>query len=603
MTRIDLAFISCCFKSCLGSTDNTGEESFYELLGVEEDATLDEIKKAYKRQSLQMHPDKLAQRGVPVTDSEQLKFTRMKEAYEVLSDPDKRETYDTIGERGMKWLEEPFSMDPEELTRNFASSSVVDRSKIFGIFVAIAIAIFFLPILVCLQSDGKFGVESSWMAILTPLWIWNAILLIYYVRMVMIGASKQPENVTDDEWIDPLPFSVRLHSLVRFSLTLILEVLVALRLDNSISLKWVYIFFPYYIIELSIFMKNRPLAQTRIVTIEDLEKALGKKFQDLTDEEKYVINIRYSVVPSKTSPEFEAIHKIKATARQELVKVAFRSIFLIFLLIQLESDVNWNWWFVFSPFWLLSFFVCCGNLHHFSEAQATLHEKDPNFYQQSSVDSDLENCVDQNDANVDYGVLPSSAKSKQTNDIKNESKDNCEREEVKMEMIQAFHKLIASCCSQGLLLLIMCLLVIRIQGGFFSSIWIISPFIILASTFLCFLGCMIFCVSTDDGQEMDACQNDYASQGVGSLYVPPVDNSEIIVPDKPISNIETVDIEKDGNNLNITKSVEKSKNDDQNFKSQIQESLISNDQLFTEGSTTCLNDINDMEKPTESEVE
>ncbi|OEU18482.1 hypothetical protein FRACYDRAFT_165410, partial [Fragilariopsis cylindrus CCMP1102] len=71
---------------------------FYQLLDIERDATPEEIKKAYKRQSLQMHPDKLAQRGEVVTEELQAKFTRMKEAYEILSDPHKRETYDAIGE-------------------------------------------------------------------------------------------------------------------------------------------------------------------------------------------------------------------------------------------------------------------------------------------------------------------------------------------------------------------------------------------------------------------------------------------------------------------------------------------------------------------------
>lgn len=114
--RYDLAFFLCCCKSFLGG-DESGEENFYSLLEVEKDASYEDIKKAYKKKSLQMHPDKLAQRGEIVTEELQTKFTRMKEAYEVLSDPHKRETYDAIGERGMKWLEEPFSIDPQQLAR------------------------------------------------------------------------------------------------------------------------------------------------------------------------------------------------------------------------------------------------------------------------------------------------------------------------------------------------------------------------------------------------------------------------------------------------------------------------------------------------------
>ena len=84
MTRLDLAFFLCCCRACLGSNNSVNsEENFYNILGIEPDATLDEIKRAYKRKSLQMHPDKLAQKGQQVTIADQAKFTRMKEAYEV----------------------------------------------------------------------------------------------------------------------------------------------------------------------------------------------------------------------------------------------------------------------------------------------------------------------------------------------------------------------------------------------------------------------------------------------------------------------------------------------------------------------------------------
>ena len=166
MGRLDLAFFLCCCKACLVSSDQQSQsESFYDILQVERDATHDELKRAYKRQSLQMHPDKLAQKGKTVTEEDQARFTRMKEAYEVLSDPHKRETYDAIGEKGMKWIDEPLSMDPEEMAKNFASSSTIDRAKIFSIFVFVAMAILIQPILICLQLDGKiwgeFEVDGS----------------------------------------------------------------------------------------------------------------------------------------------------------------------------------------------------------------------------------------------------------------------------------------------------------------------------------------------------------------------------------------------------------------------------------------------------------
>lgn len=81
--RYDLAFFLCCCKSFLGSDPEGEGEDYYALLGLQRDATPEEIKRAYKRQSLQMHPDKLAQKGKVVTEEDQARFTHMKEAYEV----------------------------------------------------------------------------------------------------------------------------------------------------------------------------------------------------------------------------------------------------------------------------------------------------------------------------------------------------------------------------------------------------------------------------------------------------------------------------------------------------------------------------------------
>jgi DnaJ domain len=287
--RYDLAFFLCCCKSFLGSPDDNVDDSnnnkplsYYDLLGVERDASQDDIKRAYKRQSLQMHPDKLLQRGKVITEEDQAKFTKMKEAYEVLSDRHKRETYDAIGERGMKWVEEPFSVDPQELAHNFAKSSVLDRSKIFAIFVALAIAVLLLPVLICLHVDGSFGSNASWMATLTPLWLWNVFILVYHSRVVMMGPIERPEHIPPEDWVDPLPMSKRIFSMCRFVLIAIFEILVALKLDNILKCQWAFIFIPLYAWEGTTLYKRWPIARMRIVTLEDLEIALGKPFSEFT---------------------------------------------------------------------------------------------------------------------------------------------------------------------------------------------------------------------------------------------------------------------------------------------------------------------------------
>lgn len=73
---------------------------YYKILGVDRNATQEEIKKAYRRMALKWHPD----RNPDNKEEAEAKFKEAAEAYEVLSDPEKRARYDQFGHEGLSGM-------------------------------------------------------------------------------------------------------------------------------------------------------------------------------------------------------------------------------------------------------------------------------------------------------------------------------------------------------------------------------------------------------------------------------------------------------------------------------------------------------------------
>ncbi|XP_066997293.2 dnaJ homolog subfamily B member 9 [Anabrus simplex] len=106
------------FESCIARTKE--DKSYYELLGVKKTASEKEIKKAFRKLAVKYHPDKNKEKGA------QEKFQELAQAYEVLSDPEKREKYDRLGSAafanggpGGNGGSQTFHFNFDDLFRNF----------------------------------------------------------------------------------------------------------------------------------------------------------------------------------------------------------------------------------------------------------------------------------------------------------------------------------------------------------------------------------------------------------------------------------------------------------------------------------------------------
>jgi molecular chaperone DnaJ len=102
--------------------------TLYDTLGVKKGATPAEIKKAYRKLAAQFHPDKN-----PGDDAAEEKFKEVQNAYDTLSDPEKRKQYDTFGTANGR---RPAGADPRDFNfgsgGNFTINDLGDLGDLFG---------------------------------------------------------------------------------------------------------------------------------------------------------------------------------------------------------------------------------------------------------------------------------------------------------------------------------------------------------------------------------------------------------------------------------------------------------------------------------------
>eukprot|EP00004_Rigifila_ramosa_P024940 TRINITY_DN7335_c0_g1_i2.p1 TRINITY_DN7335_c0_g1~~TRINITY_DN7335_c0_g1_i2.p1 ORF type:complete len:287 (-),score=80.95 TRINITY_DN7335_c0_g1_i2:81-941(-) len=203
----------------------------YATLGVPKGADADEIKRAYRKLALRWHPDK----NPDSKEVAEKKFQEIQEAYAVLSDEKKRALYDEYGDEGMK-LYEGF--------QGFSESQ--EMAAVLAV-VGCCILCFLLPLLLVQTSllavklDGK---DWSLSATLTPLWIFDAVVLFGLVCAPAIAnAAVREEGESEGH------MSISLYALTQAALAILFQIFVAVKVDTAWNAPWVQVFSPLFALE------------------------------------------------------------------------------------------------------------------------------------------------------------------------------------------------------------------------------------------------------------------------------------------------------------------------------------------------------------------
>ncbi|KAF9181596.1 hypothetical protein BGZ51_005312 [Haplosporangium sp. Z 767] len=257
----------------------------YEALGVPKTATQDEIKKAYRRLALRYHPDKVNVAEVP---DHETRFRDIAAAYEVLSDPKKRQVYDKYGMMGVQ-------MAGTEIGAQLMEIESLLCSIFLAASVLLILAIIFFSFL-SVRVDGK--VNWSYSIVFIPLWILDIVIIFlvisYGLRPVDMDQEDDHQDHDDDDG-DTTPMaqeerkaqklrekrrqkiSVSVFSLIIILLAVAFQILIVKRANDSTSISGPSVFAPYFVIECIFFaFALVHLVATLIVAKQAEVSALGK---------------------------------------------------------------------------------------------------------------------------------------------------------------------------------------------------------------------------------------------------------------------------------------------------------------------------------------
>ena len=285
-----------------------------------------------------------------MTAEHKQKFLKIKEAYDVLSDPKRRKRYDQLGLTGLKLLENPTEVDPMVILRNYQKNHK-DRTFVVLLIALIFAAILILTILFSLKCDGTLDNDAKWVAIWTPMWLVNGVQLVASIIILFDSTQPPPTNPDEDEpeVEPPIPMIDRLYNFISTILFILIQIFILMRLDDYIEWSWFKVFIPWFLYEILQILTNITLSFLTIIPKPDLDN-IGLMLEEGQNGEEEIFMMKIEL----ESQYFEKILEQKES--QKAILIHLLRIWLgIFLALRLDHIVNWNWGLVLLPIWVYLF--------------------------------------------------------------------------------------------------------------------------------------------------------------------------------------------------------------------------------------------------------
>jgi len=299
----------------------------YTVMGVEREATADEIKKQYRKRALETHPD----RGGNIEE-----FKRLAKAKDVLGDPQKRKYYDVYGEDGVEFYERWSSANPNEMLGQVGAGGIVCFCCSNCICIAFLLCV---PIFVSVRED-----DWMWGWMLAPLWVIDALVLLMLTITPLLpyNMNKRTDLLSSCMWAEMM-------QMVCF---ITWQIFICINLDHERWIDWITAFTPMFVFQ-------------AISTVKMIRQSLPEQFQ-----------------LAKTA-------KVPGAGLGQGVYIVYLSVqegawwaLWILIPLRMDSSIDMSWWLVASPLLLLVAFGLYGASRDSRRARA-LDDTDEVVYEQA----------------------------------------------------------------------------------------------------------------------------------------------------------------------------------------------------------------------------